>query len=250
MVGGLSSFAAYPLPLQLISHGLEMHFKIKPHNMDQIALLAFLGQSSLHDPKSDHLAVTFVKGYIMLTWNLGNGTTISSFTTPHMGGNTRTRKLCSHCLKLPILTACSSLCIHNLCISELNHSVHSYLFVSNSLYFSGPRRIFTSRPLLARGNRPHTIRFGRLGRAAWLSVDTMPNITGNAPGNLHQLNVVPLLYLGTKKYLKHFYTEIRNRSVPTRKYIGCPIKCTTLKKILKQVHIDENAYILIYLFIL
>lgn len=83
MVGGLSSFAAYPLPLQLISHGLEMHFKIKPHNMDQIALLAFLGQSSLHDPKSDHLAVTFVKGYIMLTWNLGNGMSTSSFPIPH-----------------------------------------------------------------------------------------------------------------------------------------------------------------------
>lgn len=76
MVGGLSSFAAYKLPTSLASQGMEIRFRIQPNNMDQISLLAFLGQSGLHDPKSDHLAVTFVKGYIMLTWNLGNGNRI------------------------------------------------------------------------------------------------------------------------------------------------------------------------------
>lgn len=73
MVSGLSSFAVYQLPKNLVSQGMEIRFRIQPNNMDQISLLAFLGQSGLHDPKSDHLAVTFVKGYIMLTWNLGNG---------------------------------------------------------------------------------------------------------------------------------------------------------------------------------
>lgn len=41
--------------------------------MDQIALLAFAGQNGRHDARSQHMALTFVKGYIMLTWNMGSG---------------------------------------------------------------------------------------------------------------------------------------------------------------------------------
>lgn len=63
--------------------------------------------------------------------------------------------------------------------------------------FSGPRRIFTSRPINPKNGKSHLIKIGRLGRAAWLAVDNMQNITGNAPGNLLNLDVLPLLYIGS-----------------------------------------------------
>ncbi|XP_017097727.3 protein eyes shut isoform X2 [Drosophila bipectinata] len=71
-VNGLSSFVAYTVPIPL-EYSLELSFKILPQTMSQISLLAFLGQSGYHDEKSDHLAVSFIQGYIMLTWNLGAG---------------------------------------------------------------------------------------------------------------------------------------------------------------------------------
>ncbi|XP_030383778.1 protein eyes shut [Scaptodrosophila lebanonensis] len=71
-VNGLSSFVSYTVPIPL-EYSLELSFKILPQTMSQISLLAFLGQSGFHDEKSDHLAVSFIQGYIMLTWNLGAG---------------------------------------------------------------------------------------------------------------------------------------------------------------------------------
>lgn len=71
-INGLSSYLAYTVPVP-VEYTLEMSFKILPQTMSQISLLAFLGQSSVHNDKSDHLAVSFIQGYIMLTWNLGNG---------------------------------------------------------------------------------------------------------------------------------------------------------------------------------
>ncbi|KAI9585808.1 hypothetical protein GQX74_001655 [Glossina fuscipes] len=71
-VNGLSSFVAYTVPIPL-EYSLELSFKILPQTMSQIALLAFLGQTGYHDEKSDHLAISFIQGYIMLTWNLGAG---------------------------------------------------------------------------------------------------------------------------------------------------------------------------------
>ncbi|XP_050308986.1 protein eyes shut [Anthonomus grandis grandis] len=71
-VRGLSSYLAYPLP-QGIAQKMELKFRFTPTNVDQIALLLFIGQSGHHDFFSDHLAISFVKGYIMLTWNMGSG---------------------------------------------------------------------------------------------------------------------------------------------------------------------------------
>ncbi|XP_046801191.1 protein eyes shut isoform X2 [Lucilia cuprina] len=71
-VNGLSSFVAYTVPIPL-EYSMELSFKILPQTMSQIALLAFLGQPGYHDEKSDHLAISFIQGYIMLTWNLGAG---------------------------------------------------------------------------------------------------------------------------------------------------------------------------------
>jgi protein eyes shut len=41
---------------------MELSMKIIPTTLSQISLLAFFGQSSFHDEKSDHFAVSFVQG--------------------------------------------------------------------------------------------------------------------------------------------------------------------------------------------
>ena len=69
---GYSSFVSYPIPSS-ISERFEMNFRFSPTTIDQISVLLFIGQKGLHDFHSDHMAVSFVKGYIMLTWNLGSG---------------------------------------------------------------------------------------------------------------------------------------------------------------------------------
>ncbi|GAB0086236.1 Protein eyes shut [Sergentomyia squamirostris] len=71
-VEGFSSYVAYPVPIPL-EYSLELSLKIIPTTLNQISLLAFIGQSGFHDEKSDHVAISFIQGYIMLTWNLGAG---------------------------------------------------------------------------------------------------------------------------------------------------------------------------------
>ncbi|KAK9747245.1 hypothetical protein QE152_g5481 [Popillia japonica] len=129
-IHGFSSFVAYPMPGS-VSNKVEIKFKFTPSTMDQIAILLFIGQKGQHGFHSDHIAVSFVKGYIMLTWNLG----------------------------------------------------------------SGPRRIFTTKPIKS-DEKYYTVHFGRNGRRAWLYVNDLGNITGRSPGNLVQLDVIPLVYLG------------------------------------------------------
>lgn len=82
--------------------------------MEQISLMVFVGQDGSHGPGSDHLAVSFIKGYIVLTWNLG----------------------------------------------------------------SGPRRIFTKKPVQDQGHRAHAVQIGRVGQKAWLFVDNLGNVSG------------------------------------------------------------------------
>lgn len=71
-VGGLSSFSAYSLPAE-IHQNMVLTFRFIPHDMEQISVMAFIGQDGYHGPTSDHLAVSFIKGYVVLTWNLGSG---------------------------------------------------------------------------------------------------------------------------------------------------------------------------------
>ncbi|KAL3282924.1 hypothetical protein HHI36_006082 [Cryptolaemus montrouzieri] len=72
MAKGWSSYVAYEIPREL-SKNVEIKFKFIPTSMDQISMLLFIGQTGYHDIFSDHVAVSFIKGYIMLTWNLGSG---------------------------------------------------------------------------------------------------------------------------------------------------------------------------------
>nr|CAD7259717.1 unnamed protein product [Timema shepardi] len=68
-VGGLSSYAAYQLP-GTIHNSLELKLRFSPTTMDQIALLVFVGQEGVHTAQSDHLALSFIKGYLVLTYGL------------------------------------------------------------------------------------------------------------------------------------------------------------------------------------
>ncbi|KAL4715118.1 hypothetical protein ACJJTC_012165 [Scirpophaga incertulas] len=71
---GVSSYLMYPLSSAAMnSDRFDLHMRFQTTDMDQIALLAFIGQAERHDSRSQHLALTFVKGYIMLTWNMGSG---------------------------------------------------------------------------------------------------------------------------------------------------------------------------------
>lgn len=63
-INGLSSYMAYPLPIPL-EHTVQFSFKISPTTMQQISLLAFIGQNGNHDDKSDHIAVSFIQGLII-----------------------------------------------------------------------------------------------------------------------------------------------------------------------------------------
>lgn len=72
---GYSAFVAYHLPVN-IENFFVMKFRFSTHDMDQIALMLFVGQEGYHDLTSDHLAVSFIKGHVVLTWNLGSGNQI------------------------------------------------------------------------------------------------------------------------------------------------------------------------------
>ncbi|XP_055637815.1 protein eyes shut [Toxorhynchites rutilus septentrionalis] len=70
-IKGLSSFVAYPVSFPLEDQ-FEFSFKIIPTTSSQISLLAFLGQQD-HTERSDHFSVSFIQGFILVTWNLGSG---------------------------------------------------------------------------------------------------------------------------------------------------------------------------------
>lgn len=79
-VGGLASYAAYPIP-GAIHNSMEIKFKFIPSTIEQIALMVFVGQDGFHDSRADHLSVSFIKGYVVLTWNLGSGTVLAEFSS-------------------------------------------------------------------------------------------------------------------------------------------------------------------------
>lgn len=67
-VSGLSSFASYSIPAE-IHQSFELSMNFMPSFTDQIALMVYIG----NDASTDHVALSFIKGYIVLTWNLGAG---------------------------------------------------------------------------------------------------------------------------------------------------------------------------------
>ncbi|KAI8427603.1 hypothetical protein MSG28_002096 [Choristoneura fumiferana] len=81
----ISSYIIYPLSQMGSGDRFDLRLRFQTTDMDQIALLAFVGQSGRHDSHSHHLALTFVKGYVMLTWNMGGGPR-RVFTARALGG--------------------------------------------------------------------------------------------------------------------------------------------------------------------
>ncbi|CAH1391625.1 unnamed protein product [Nezara viridula] len=81
-VDGMASYIAYPLP-GAIHHSFELHFRFIPMTVDQIALMVFIGQGNPYESSADHLAVSFIKGYVVLTWNLGGYETRNFSGLPH-----------------------------------------------------------------------------------------------------------------------------------------------------------------------
>ncbi|CAK9831479.1 Protein eyes shut [Anthophora retusa] len=72
LVPGFSSYIAYGVS-NSIKDAMELKLKVIPRTYEQISLIAYLGQSGSRRDLSDHLSVTYVRGYIMLTWDLGAG---------------------------------------------------------------------------------------------------------------------------------------------------------------------------------
>lgn len=72
LVPGFSSYVAYGVS-NSIKDTMELKMKLIPRTFEQISLIAYLGQSGSRQDLSDHLSITFVRGYIMLTWDLGAG---------------------------------------------------------------------------------------------------------------------------------------------------------------------------------
>uniref|UniRef100_A0A182PMD4 Protein eyes shut n=1 Tax=Anopheles epiroticus TaxID=199890 RepID=A0A182PMD4_9DIPT len=71
-IKGISSFVAYPIAFPMEDR-FEFSFKIIPTTTAQISLLAFIGQPYDHNDQSDHFSVSFIQGFILVTWNLGSG---------------------------------------------------------------------------------------------------------------------------------------------------------------------------------
>ncbi|XP_014470812.1 PREDICTED: protein eyes shut-like [Dinoponera quadriceps] len=145
LVPGFASYIAYGVPTS-VKDTMELKLRLIPRTFDQISLIAYFGQRGLRRDASDHLSITFVRGYIMLTWDLG----------------------------------------------------------------SGVRRIFTSDSLSstlgsAGKSKTYTVRVGRRGKEAWLAVEGVGNVSGQAVGSMTQLDVSPVLYIGGYKS-KNFET--------------------------------------------
>lgn len=67
----------------------------------------------------------------------------------------------------------------------------------------GVRRIFTSDSLnslnvagSAGKSKTYSLRVGRRGKEAWLAVEGLSNVSGQAIGSMTQLDVSPVLYIG------------------------------------------------------
>lgn len=72
LVPGFASYIAYGVSTS-IKDTMELKLRLIPRTFDQISLIAYFGQRSSRRDVSDHLSITFVRGYIMLTWDLGSG---------------------------------------------------------------------------------------------------------------------------------------------------------------------------------
>ena len=72
-MAGYSSYLTLPLDSDRISRSLDAQFHFSTDKVDQIALMFFLGQEGFTAMGSDYLAISYVKGHVLMTWDLGSG---------------------------------------------------------------------------------------------------------------------------------------------------------------------------------
>ena len=71
-VAGYSSFLTYRTP-DNVGLVFEAKFHFTTDTVNQVALLLFMGQKGTMRQGSDYLAVSYIKGHVLLTWDLGAG---------------------------------------------------------------------------------------------------------------------------------------------------------------------------------
>ena len=71
-VAGYSSFLTFQTPPN-VNMFFEAKFHFTTNIVNQVALLLFMGQKGTMRQGSDYFAVSYIKGHVLLTWDLGAG---------------------------------------------------------------------------------------------------------------------------------------------------------------------------------
>lgn len=72
MIAGHSSYLSLTVP-PFIEENFELKFDFVTDDSSQVALLLFMGQTNQEDVDKDFMAVSFIRGHVALTWDLGSG---------------------------------------------------------------------------------------------------------------------------------------------------------------------------------
>lgn len=87
---GHSSYLSLTPPPFVRDH-FELKFHFVTDDARQVALLLFMGHTEMTPGTKDFLAVSFIRGHVALTWDLGSGTrrifTARSVAINTMGGH-------------------------------------------------------------------------------------------------------------------------------------------------------------------
>ncbi|KAG8256586.1 hypothetical protein J6590_065298 [Homalodisca vitripennis] len=216
-VRGMASFSAYPVPGTMF-HSFEMRFRFMTQSTDQVALLLFVGQDGQHDATADHMAVSYIKGYVVLTWNLGSEVKVERLVDNVIAESRRPFSWCIALLYFPpsVLpradvderkTSLEIVPISKISNSrganqkyKLNCNGKAMMYRANHVMPRG-LPIFTPRAVFSKSGAVHLVKFGRVGPQAWLQVDNLDNVTGTSPGRMTELNTKPTVYIGGHKFV-------------------------------------------------
>ena len=67
-----------------VATNFDARFHFTSSDVDQIALLFFLGQDGMHQLDADYVALSYVKGHVLMTWDMGSGIATDLKTTRHV----------------------------------------------------------------------------------------------------------------------------------------------------------------------
>lgn len=98
------------------------------------------------------------------------------------------------------------------------------------------RRIFTPSSLSLQVHRADNLRVDRRGKEAWLLVDGLINVTGQAVGIIAQLDVAPILYIGTTFSKLQPIHQIKKKKKTTTRMIHLFFQTDINQQISKYYH--------------